>query len=415
MFVLRGPVRTPRSGDDLVPQYAGARAWLHGQDPYARSSLSQVLLETRRETNEGGEPIFNWSLYPPGTFVMLAPLALPSWPAARVLFLVLTLGLIALHLRSLLRLAALRWPEDVAAIWLIGMVVALAPYHTGIALAQMAIPSVALVVIALERLEASRATSAGTLLGLAMLCKPQLAAPFVLYAALRRQGRAAWMAVGVFTIAMVIGVLWLEVHDVPWWQSWNHERRDVSVAGGHHDPTGPWSAQLVELRPLIGLALGREFAGPVGFAIAAVAGSWVYLVGRNLDRRHDLLLVSGVAVLTLLSTYHRFYDAALLCLPLAWAASTLRHEAGLRREAIITIACCAVFFAPGAWMLQRFANEGLIPAGIVDGWFWNGVLLRHQNWTLVALCVCLLRAIAVVRATPSPAFTAPRVSIATAS
>jgi hypothetical protein len=395
-FIVRGPVRTLRSGDDLAPPYGGARAWLLGENPYLDASLSEVLLKAGRETDEHGKPVFNPSLYPPPTFVALAPFAALPWPAARFAFLLVSLALFVWHLRSLFRLADLSW-NDVTGVWLLGAVLALAPYHTGIALAQVAIPCVALLVVAIDRIHRGHAFSGGMLLALATLFKPQIAAPFILYFLLRRHQRAALIALGACVIATAIGIGWLTVNDVPWLESWKTATAGILVPGGHHDPSGPWSAQLLELRPLITALTGIEASGMIGFGIAAVLGVAVFLMGRQLSEQHDLLLLSVVAVLTLFATYHRFYDAVLLCLAVAWAASVLRDQPSLTRHALVAGGCCAVFFVPGAWMLQRWANEGRVSAEWTQSFAWNAVVLRHQNWALVGLCLTLMSAIGVSR------------------
>lgn len=76
VFIVRGPARTVGSGHDFAPPYGAARAWLFGQNPYDDASLSRVLLAAGRETDATGKPAFNPSLYPPSTFVVLAPFAL---------------------------------------------------------------------------------------------------------------------------------------------------------------------------------------------------------------------------------------------------------------------------------------------------------------------------------------------------
>jgi hypothetical protein len=283
----------------------------------------------------------------------------------------------------------------------------LAPYHTGIALAQVAIPCVALLVVAIDRIHRGHASSGGMLLALATLFKPQIAAPFILYFLLRRHQRAAMIALLACVGATAIGIGWLAVNEVPWFESWKAATAGILVPGGHHDPSGPWSAQLLELRPLITALTGIEASGMIGFGIAAVLGVAVFLIGRQLGEQHDLLLLSAVAVLTLFATYHRFYDAAILCLPLAWAASVLRPDPQLKRHALLAVGSCAVFFAPGAWMLQRWANEGRISPEWTQSFLWNALLLRHQNWALVVLCFALMLALRTSRRLDRTAQSAP--------
>jgi hypothetical protein len=119
----------------------------------------------------------------------------------------------------------------------------------------------------------------------------------------------------------------------------------------------------------------------------------VFIRGRSLGRSHDVLLVSAVAVLTLFATYHRFYDAAVLSIVLAWAIGARVRESELRRHATVGLVCCAVFFVPGAWMLQRLVNNGTISTQWSHSLIWNDFLIRHQNWALVVLFISLAFAI----------------------
>ena len=396
MFAIRGPLRTLTSADDFAPPYAATRAFLAGDNPYEEAALVHELKESGRERGPDGQPSYNPSLYPPPTFVALVPFAPMRWPLARVAFLVVTLALFAWHIPALLGLAGLQRTSDTA-LWLVAGTLALAPYHTGIALGQLAIPCVALLVIALHRMRAGDGPAAGVLLAIATLLKPQIAAPFILLAALRGGRRTAITASGLCIIAAAGSLAWLALHDVPWLASWRDVTASIQVAGGPADPAGPLSAQMVDLRPLLALT-GLSATTAAGIVITGLLAVGLWWSGRRLDAGHDLLLMSGVAVLTLFVTYHRFYDAALLSLPLAWALSANAPRA-LRAGVIF---CVAVFFVPGAWTLQVLADRGAIPAGITQSVAWNWVLLRHQNWALVAAIVLLLAAVRLARPHATP-------------
>lgn len=397
MFVIRGPARAPAKSDDLAPPYAATRAFLEGVNPYSDTVLVRVLTESGRELEADGRPPYNPSLYPPPTFVALAPLSLASWPVARIAFLLVTLALFAWHIRSLFRLADLS-AGTTGALWLLGGTLALAPYHTGIALGQLAIPCVTLVVIALALLRRGRSSRGGVTLGIATLLKPQLAGPFILYAALRGHRRASLVAVAVGAAATLVSLGWLAANDVSWLSTWREVTGSIQVADGPADPAGPLSSQMIDLRPLLSLA-GIEQATLVGLALAALAAVALWTWGRHLPSEHDLLIASAVGVLTLFVTYHRFYDAAILCLPLAWAIRAGAPTAGRIRLAVL--ACCAVFFIPGAWALQVLADRGELPSALVRSALWDVVLLRHQNWALVILMLLLLAAVRRAR-TASP-------------
>ena len=393
--IARGPGRALHEGDDLAPAYAASRAWLLGQNPYDGATLTRVLFDAGRGTDAGGRRTEGPAIYAPTLFVALAPIAALPWGAARIAFLLVALALFAWHLPALLRLAQLSW-RDTAGVWLAGGILALAPYHTGIALGQPAIPCVALVVLALDRERAGGGTLAGVFLGVALLLKPQIAAPFLLYFFLRHRPRPAWVSLAVLAGAALAGVAVLSAHGVPWLSDWR-AALDATRSGVEHDPAGPFSAQLVDLRPLVALT-GMGGTDAVAAIVALALAALAYLWGRTLDASRDLLLAGTVGVLTLLGFYHRFYDAALLSLPLAWSASSWKSDAtgtssGRDTLAVVATVCCAVFFLPGAWMLQRLAIAGTVSGTSARSFGWNVLLLRQQNWALVVLACTLLVAV----------------------
>lgn len=399
-FVVRGPARATYMSDDLAPVYGAARAWIQGENPYDGAELTRALFEGGREGDGRGRQVEGGAVYAPFTIAATSPLALFSWPDARMVFLMVSLALIAWHIPTLLQLSGAT-PREPYGVALLGGVLALAPYHTGIAYGQLAIPAVALIVTGIHAVRSGRATAGGILLAVAVMLKPQLAAPFVLYCALRGHGRAAWVAAAGCLGAAAVGIGWMEANDVSWFSSWRSSLADVA-ANPEHDPAGSHSAQLVDARPLLALlVMGAGDAGGAGgagglagtaaFGLAAAAGVYAYVLGRRLGAEHDLLILACVSVLTLLATYHRFYDAAVLCIPLAWGITAWREKRS-RRLAGGAVIAVAVFFMPGAWMLQRWADAGAAPA-LTRSWLWDAVLLRHQNWALVALAVLLLLAL----------------------
>ena len=402
MFVVRGPMRAVWWSDDFAVPYSMSRAWLQGTNPYERDSLNRVLIDAGRETDSTGRAINNMPVYLPPTLIPQAPIAALPWRTARILWLCLNLALIGLMIRSALLLAGPR----TASLWLAGGIIALAPLHTGIAVGQIAMPSVALAIIAMQLIRDGWQNAGGVALGVSVLLKPQLTGPFIAYYFLRRGQRAAAIATMVGVVASIVGVGWLMLNDIPWLESWRSLMGTLIVPGSEHDPAGPFSPQMLELRTLITALTGLESAGTLGFAMAAVAGIWLWWAGRDLDERHDLLLLSGVAVLSLLATYHRFYDAALLVIVLSALGFGLSALGSWLW--VGALACVSVFFVPGAWAMQRLALAGRLPPALTESWVWNAVLLRHQNWALVILFALIATAILRARSrTPRPSAALP--------
>jgi hypothetical protein len=89
--------------------------------------------------------------------------------------------------------------------------------------------------------------------------------------------------------------------------------------------------------------------------------------------------------------YHRFYDAVLLLVPLAWAIDAAARN---RRDRIAW--CVLLLMLPfclnSATALVWLAGKGYLPEWLTQSPLWERVLLPHQGWALLAMAVCLLLA-----------------------
>src|SRR5579862_7628687 len=86
LFLVRGPMgaifQTGRASTDFSPIYGGARAWLHGGDPY---DTRTVQAEFR--SGGGGRMPFP-SVYPAPLFPLIALFAWLPWTAAKWIWMV---------------------------------------------------------------------------------------------------------------------------------------------------------------------------------------------------------------------------------------------------------------------------------------------------------------------------------------
>ena len=391
-FFVRGPARAVfyghRSADFAAP-FAATEAFVQGRSPYDGETLRDVLGPQNRELGPDGKPVVSTSLYPPPTFVILAPFTLFDWPTARVLLLLANLGLGAWHLFALLRLARLRWPEN-PALLVTGGVLALAPYHTGIALGQLGILSVTVLVIGLHLIDRGRHTQGALALAAAVLLKPQLAAPFIAYYAIRRQWNVVGIAVGACAVASVASVAWLAWHDIAWLEGW---RANIAFEmSADIDPRGIRGFHMVDAR--VALASVGIYPAEIPALVlgALLAALFVWLAWRG--GIPQLLALATVGVATLLVTYHRHYDAAVLCLPLAWGIS--QYQRTRSRLALATTVCCGVFLVPGQVIAGRLSSEyELSPA--LHSVLSNAFVQSHQAWTLLLLSALLFAQIVVER------------------
>lgn len=409
-FVALGPARAVRGGLDFAAPYAGAKAWVRGENPYDAGVLERVLKEAQREAD--ADPAFTPALYPPPTFLALLPVVPLRWPAARAAWMLIGLALIALAIRSLVRMSGVESGGPALAL-VAGGTLALAPFATGIALGQLAIPSIALVVIAMDRIRSGAVVTAASLLTLALLLKPQLPALFVLYLLITGPRLVPAVAVAAYGLATMLSVGWLHFNGIDWVRSLQTNSR-AELMGGAIDPRGPLSAQMIDLRPLLSALF--DFPAPLWIGtIAALAGACIVsLLARRIDPRQNLLVVANIAVLTLFFGYHRFYDAAMLCIPMAWAVAAWRKDDS-RSLALGAIVCIVPFFVSGAWTLQRLGHAGTFPFWVTDAFVWDAFVLRHQTWALLALQVTLITALSRAlrqAASPEPRAHPPRDSAA---
>ena len=90
VLLAAGGARVFHSSNDFVPVYTGARCLLHGCNPYDPSQLEQQFYQAGGRDGELPSWDIDVPVYPPSTFLVLSPLALLPFPAARLLWFVLS-------------------------------------------------------------------------------------------------------------------------------------------------------------------------------------------------------------------------------------------------------------------------------------------------------------------------------------
>ena len=138
--------------------------------------------------------------------------------------------------------------------------------------------------------------------------------------------------------------------------------------------------------------------------VALIAITTICVLHRRTQLHQNLLGLSIVAVLSLLLTYHRVYDAAILLLPLAWVANRWQNT---RRKTLPALAFLALacFLLPTIGLVKTLQNESTIIANLAQSAFWQNLVLPHQVWALLALTLILVYALITDRYrnnTPSP-------------
>jgi hypothetical protein len=118
-----------------------------------------------------------------------------------------------------------------------------------------------------------------------------------------------------------------------------------------------------------------------------VLAVWAVLIFALRSNKSDLLQLSALSVASLLLVYHRFYDAALLVLPLCWYCAHWRELRGVFRMGPVLI---TPFFFPGGSMLETLQNTGRVSPRLAANWWWNEFVMPHDVWMLLLLALLLI-------------------------
>ncbi len=380
---LRGPALAVRGGgDDFALIYISARAWLFGQNPYDGTSLDGLWAqaggsEALSPTVRGPSDL----LYPPMSFPLLSPVAAMPWPIAQVVWMLLNIGAFGIGLFALMRwVAAPRTIRHPVTLAIVGAALCFGPVHTGIRMGQTTL----LVFACLCAAHAIRVSGKvdrqvipGILLGIAAVIKPQFGVPFLVYELFSKRIRSASVGFGLAGGIAAVAFARLHLADIDWLPTLTENvRLFASVGAGNPSRTNPFRYQMIDLQVLC-----QNGVIPPRMLVLAITGL-VALAGaiawhRAREGRSELLGVSLGVGLCLMIVYHRYYDATLLLIPVAWAITTLPRA---RLVPITLLAAIAPFAIPGGAALYVAADRGIIPNAITSTALWTDGLLLHQAW-----------------------------------
>jgi hypothetical protein len=401
-FIVRGPVRFAHNRDfnDFISPYIQSKAWVQGIDPYSPANLVRLWPAEAERPEFLDQDLTNGTLvlrrgiptaYPLTALFVLAPMTIFPWPLAHAIWLAINLLAYAAMGFSLALLIHLRWNETRTYIFC-AFLLALAPFHTGLAAGSIAIVVVAMTAVVCLAVERGQDILAGALLAIAVSLKPQIGLPFLLCFLLYRRWRLAGTAMGIIALVAVLAVLRLTIAGTPWVENYFYDNRMLFSRGSLGDFTeaDPIRFGLVNLQVLLYVILhDRALANGLALAVAVIAGLWwSFLLNRRSGGGQHLLALSALVVISLLPIYHRLYDASLLVFPLAWSLTDLSGR--LRSLGNITFFLILPFLVPGGTVLEQIQLRGYVSAAVRGAWWWNSMVMPHQVWTLVILSVILL-------------------------
>jgi hypothetical protein len=407
-FMLRGPIRAIRTAtqfNDFLSPYIQANAWMRGLDPYSPQVLLKLWPAQALHFDFLPKEVANGTLvanrgiptaYPITALVLVTPFSLLPWNVAYALWLAINLTLFSVTVCVLLSLAGVSYREP-AGILLIAAALALAPFHTGIVTGNVSLVAIELSVIAIWTARRRFDIATAILLAISAGLKPQIGLCFLLYHLVRRRWRVVAIALAILACLAAGGLLRLEFGHTSWLGNYlndNHVLLETGVLGNFTsiNPTRFGLINLqVALYPVLGsVRLSNGFAMLVGVVFLIV---WLIDMARRSSRDDlELLNLSAIAVISLLPIYHRFYDAALLVLPMCWVIGSFRRA---RMFAVVSLLLMLPFLIPGGTLLETMESSGRIPSALAHRWWWEMIVMPHQVWLLLLLSVLLLYAMNV--------------------
>ena len=400
-FIVRGPARYLRQTgwNDLAQNYAASRLWLRGQN-FANPENFVRLWKEEVGVTLSADTIRTHLAPPPGTLILLAPIAILPWHLANLAWLTVLVTSVGLTIWSLARAAGLRSNEP-GTLGFVAFCLALAPFHTGTAAANETILVVTLCALGILAAGEDRDVVAGLLFGAACSLKPHLGSFLVLYYLIRMRWRLFSVALGFTALLAAIAALWMRICGVAWVHDYFHNVNVLATQNKIDDFTSANSIRfmLINLQvPLYSFTHSARSANIIALGTGVIVISvWIYLVIRAGHRQMGLLALATIAVIGLLPLYHRLYDASLLAIPLCWCMSEL---VGARKTvARMALVPLAAFLVPGAALLQQLERSGRIPQSWTSSWWWEGVVMPHQTWLLCVLALILLYGLATFRQT----------------
>jgi hypothetical protein len=395
-FVVRGPVRflrIPVEWNDLSQNYTASKLWLNGQNP---SDPRNFVALWKHESGSRLELTdVRTHLAPPlGGLIVMAPIAAFPWKIAKILWVTVLLASFAATVWALALAGDLQRNQS-GILAFIAACLALAPFQTGIASGNQTILVIGLCALAIWAASRRHDVAAGVLFGVACSLKPQIGAFLVLYYLVRRRWQLFGTAVSTTAGLALVAALYLRFRGASWLQDYLQNARGF-VTANHIDDfsaANPGRFTLINLQvPFFSMTGQTSSANLLAFAVGgALVCTWIYWIARGKRQVPELLSLGAIAIIGLLPVYHRFYDAALLVLPLCWCVThAVGNERAIAKGALLLM---TPFLVPGAAFLEQFAADGHASDVISHSWWWNCLVMPHETWALLLLCFILLHGI----------------------
>ncbi len=408
-LVFRGVVPSFTTGkNDFTDPFVASWLWRHGSNPY---DVAQATVAGKALTES---PMRVVPIYPPTTYMLVAPLTFLSWQWANLVLAILET--LAVCVMSLCVVAISRHDlRDNEAWMIVALVLAFASFHTAVHVANISVISTVLCALAVYLASRDSDLWAGILLGLATCLKPHLGIWLFAFYLLRRKWRLvmAGSVSGLLLLGGSFARIGLPLNAVL--SNYSANLHYWFRPGGQNDfgLANPIRFDLANFQIVLDPLLGRSAANAVAYGLAGLGFVlWIYAVYRNPECSPALALASVLA-LSFLPVYHRVYDTGILTLVLAWifgaAADDSKRIVPDQRHRLVKRIAFALFLLlllPIQSIAIR-AHSNLSPQA-AQPWWWNSVIAPYTSWTLLAFSAVLLYALLVSHETHELSPTAPR-------
>lgn len=396
-FVVRGPVRYLRESsnwNDLSQNYTVSKLWLEGKSPSDPANFV-VLWKQEGHSRLDLTDVRTHMAPPLGGLVVLAPIAALPWRIARVVWIALLVISVGATIWALARAAGLGslGSNDLRTLAFVAACLALAPFQTGLASGNTSILVIALCALAIWAARGRRDITAAVLFGVACSVKPQLGAFLVLYYLVRKRWRLFTVAVATTLALNLIAIV--QLHGVSWIQDYLRNAHGVVVGNPIDDFTtvNPARFALINLQvPFFSITGSPSLSNWLAFGVVSLLVCvWIYWVIRKGELAPEFLCLGAISAVALLPVYHRFYDAALLAVPLCWCIANVGGDSKIFAK--LALPLMTPFLFPGSAFLQQLAAQGRVPVSLTNSWLWNCVVVPHETWALLLMSALLIYAV----------------------
>lgn len=379
-FVVRGPLRAIHSGSDFRHYFFIAlRTFARGGDPYR---LDQ-LLATAGDVSPVHRQVLQYAnnaviVYPPPFFVM-APLGLLPVDPARWLWLATQCIAFAALLWCASRFVSGDWSSLQKRLFVAGGL-CLAPIHTGLSSGSTGPLFASLTVVFLLCLRNGWTAAAGLILG-ALMIKPTFGIPAAALALILAEWRVVALGSAAGSAASLPMFWRLGVRESL--TEFLHSVALQAAPGMPADETrwNPQHYQLVNLRSWANSLLEPVWADTLTMIALGLLIYALFQFRRQAGPNGPAFYWTLAACFICLAGYHRFYDAAVVALPLATAFDLYQRRS---RWTWVWAAALAPFAVPGATFLHLKLGP-LAHAPLIEPF-----LIRHDTLALMMLAACSL-------------------------